>query len=85
MKKYLIAPCEEWVKKTECVSSRTMSDDSPFYFLLVDYQERINDEQISFYKRTVEKVNDGSRIEDASLYLYGLKAVIVLSMTGFFI
>jgi len=41
---------------------------SPYYYL-VDYQERITDGTFYAYKRTIEKINDVSRIsENRTLY-----------------
>ena len=47
--------------------------ESPFYFFLVNYQDYIGDEKFYQYKRTVEKINDGSRLEDASLFITDLE------------
>lgn len=69
MEKYKIAAAEDWI----IASTKDLSDrkdiTSPFYFILVDYQELILEKKTSSFKRTIEKINDESRIEDASLYL----------------
>jgi len=73
MNEYLIFPAENWVNISEIDTSQYNNNDSPFSFLLVDYQELVSENKICTYKRTVEKINDASRIEDASLFLFELQ------------
>ncbi len=73
MNKFLIAPAEDWIKPAHVDLTETADQNSPFYFYMVDYQDLVEDERICYYKHTVEKVNDASRIEDASLNLYELQ------------
>jgi len=69
MEKYLIAPPSNWVTETDTGLSASKDTSAPYYFILVDYQEQILPDKICRYKRTIEKINDESRIEDASLYI----------------
>ncbi len=73
MQKYLIAPVEDWVNSKQADVTEAVDQNSPFYFFLVDYQDKVDEDRISYFKHTVEKVNDASRIEDASLNLYELQ------------
>ena len=73
MEKYKLAAADEWVNSFDIDLSHTDTLAVPYYFLLVDYQECIQPDKICNYKRTVEKINDESRIEDASLYISELK------------
>ena len=71
--RYDIRPAAGWITGRECdLAGESGHADAPYFFLLVDYQENIRNERIESYKHTVEKINDSSRIEDASLYLHEL-------------
>lgn len=67
--KYQVAAKPDWVLSTQYQSNKSLDEHSPFSFLLVDYQELITEDKTFQYYRTVEKVNDASRIEDASLFI----------------
>lgn len=59
-----------WVDRREVsLADESRHADAPCFFLLVDYQENVRNDRIESYTHTVEKINDSSRIEDASLYL----------------
>jgi hypothetical protein len=73
MDKYQIAPAGEWVVSDDVDISRQLDDSSPYYYFLLDCQERVESDSIHVYKRTIEKINDASRIEDASLFLFELQ------------
>lgn len=65
---YSIQPTPDWVKRSNFDLAKAAElEDSPFNYPLVDYQNLVNDEQILSYQRTVQCINDSSRIEDASL------------------
>jgi hypothetical protein len=72
---YSIQRLPRWIKRRELdlaeVSSRPQS---PYFFLLVDYQEQVKDREVRGYLRYVEKINDLSRLEDASIFLRDLRA-----------
>lgn len=72
MKRYCIAPTKSWVTVHELDMQEPAKVNAPYYFLLVDYQDKVECDAIHRFKRTVEKINDESRIEDASLYLTDL-------------
>jgi hypothetical protein len=70
---YSIAPPAEWIKQNEFdLAGASRHAASPFFYLLVDYQDHVRDGEIQRYCRSVEKINDSSRIEDSSLYLKDL-------------
>ena len=73
MDKYQIAPAGEWVVTDDTDISRQLDDSSPYYYFLLDCQERVEGDSIHVYKRTIEKIIDASRIEDASLFLFELQ------------
>ncbi len=74
MEQYLIKQPEDWVEMTEINEKDfQIKEDSPYYYYLVDYQELVTDSKICRYKRTIEHINDASRIEDASLILTELR------------
>lgn len=45
---------------------------SPFYYLLADYQDYVDRERTFSYTRMVQRINDASRLEDASLVVLEL-------------
>lgn len=67
--KYKIASVPDWVVSSEYNLHQATDTPSPFFYYLVDYQELVENQRISQYKRTIEHINDASRIEDASLYI----------------
>jgi len=72
---YSIDNPASWVKPKEFdTDEASKHPDSPYFYLLVDYQERVEDACVHGYCRTVQKINDSSRIEDASLFLRDLDA-----------
>ncbi len=74
MDKFLIKPIDSWIHLKEQIDiSADKNTSAPFTFILIDYQEKITDSSISTYKRTIEKIRDASRIEDASLIVYELQ------------
>ena len=73
MDKYQIAAAGGWVSTEDIDISRNPDASSPYYYYLVDYQERVTEGAFYAYKRTIEKINDASRIEDASLFLTELQ------------
>ena len=73
MDKYQITAVGDWVVTEDIDISRDLDASSPYYYYLVDYQERVTDGTFYAYKRTLEKINDASRIEDASLFLFELQ------------
>ena len=68
---YSLEDTPSWVK-IHSVPDDIPTDDSPFTFPLVDYQEHISDTAICSYRNTYQCVNAASRIEDASLNLIEL-------------
>ncbi len=70
---YSLAPLAGWIEHSDydpgAVSRHATS---PYFYLLIDYQVQVRDREIQRYCRTVEKINDSSRIEDSSLYLKDL-------------
>jgi transglutaminase-like putative cysteine protease len=73
MDKYKIAAAGGWVAIADIDISRNLDTSSPYYYYLVDYQERVTDGAFYAYKRTLARVNDASHIEDASLFLFELQ------------
>jgi hypothetical protein len=73
MEKYQIAPAYDWVVSEDIDISRQLDSSSPYYYFLVDYQERVTEDRVYVYKRTIEQINDVSHIEDASLFLSELQ------------
>lgn len=72
---YSINRPPHWVKANEFDSAEALNHhDSPYFYLLLDYQERVENACIQSYCHTVQKINDSSRIEDASLNLRDLNA-----------
>ena len=65
---FAIEPTPEWITVSDfdLVKAREL-EDSPFNYPLVDYQDLVKDDKIQSYQRTVQCINDSSRIEDASL------------------
>ena len=47
---------------------------SPYFFLFLDSQEQVKDREVRSYFRYVEKINDLSRLENASVFLRELRA-----------
>ena len=67
---YSIGPPADWIERRAADSEASSRDrDSPFYYPLVDFQSRVRDDTIERYAYTVEKINDASRLEDASQFL----------------
>lgn len=74
MEHYLIEDPDQWVIISEVDESKfIVKESSPFHYYLVDYQELVTEGKICRYKRTIEQINDGSRIEDASLFIFELQ------------
>ena len=72
---YRTQPTAGWIKLNEYSAINASEHvDSPFFYPLVDYQELVEDATIHRFCRTVQKINDSSRIEDASLFLRDLHA-----------
>ena len=70
MELYAIDSVPDWVIERTLTKEKVTSEQysgSPFYYLLVDFQEKLSADKFESYFRAVEKVNDSSRIEDASL------------------
>ncbi|MCU7846161.1 MAG: DUF3857 domain-containing protein [Candidatus Thiodiazotropha sp. (ex Monitilora ramsayi)] len=72
MCKYRITDAADWVIQRESASFEGLDRTSPSEFALVDYQDRISGEGIERYCHTVERINDESRLEDASLLIMEL-------------
>jgi hypothetical protein len=72
MNKYDVAPAANWIKERGPVNFERLNGNSPSEYALVDYQDCIEDGSISRYTHTVERINDESRIEDASLLIQDL-------------
>ncbi len=64
---YAIEVAPQWVEEHAVDYSYEHESSSPFYYLLTDYQDYIDRERTFSYTRTVQKINDASRLEDASL------------------
>ncbi len=64
---YAIEVAPQWVKERSVDFEYEHESSSPFYYLLADYQDYIDRERTFSYTRTVQKINDASRLEDASL------------------
>lgn len=73
MSQYSIQKVGSWVDQQSINLDEKRTENVPYVYLLVDYQELVKDDQISSYKRTIEQINDESRIEDSSLYIIDLK------------
>jgi hypothetical protein len=72
---YRIQRLPRWVKRREIDFGDQLShSDSPEIFLLADYQEQVKDREIRGYFRSVHKINDSSKLEEASLFLRELRA-----------
>jgi len=72
---YRIQPRADWIKHNEYGAVDVSEHaDSPYFYPLVDYQDRVEDAAVHRFCRTVQKINDSSRIEDASLFLRDLHA-----------
>ena len=64
---YAVEVAPQWVKEHAVDYEYEHETSSPFYYLLTDYQDYIDRERTFSYTRTVQKINDASRLEDASL------------------
>jgi hypothetical protein len=72
---YSVQRLPRWIKRNEFdFADECSHPDSPHFFLLVDYQEQVKDREIRSYSRLVQKINDSSRLEEASLFLWELRA-----------
>ena len=70
---YSLVPPAGWIKHNDYdPGGESCHAASPHFYLLIDYQVQVNDGEILRYCRTVEKINDSSRIEDSSLVLKDL-------------
>jgi len=65
MEKFKLSLVETWVAPSRISFSEADNTSSPYFFMLIDYQKLVTDSKISRYKRTAERINDKSRIEDA--------------------
>jgi len=55
---YSIAPIADWIIPTDIDLTKSVSiEDSPYNYPLVDYQDLILDNEIHYYKRTIQKIN----------------------------
>lgn len=67
---YSIQAPAGWISQSEIdLTDASRQPHAPYFFLLADYQATVRDGKVESYLHTVEKINDSSRIEDASLYL----------------
>ena len=72
---YRIQRLPRWVKRREIdFGDQLPHSDSPQIFLLADYQEQVQDQEIRAYFRLLQKINDSSKLEEASLLLRELRA-----------
>jgi len=72
---YRIQRLPRWIKRREIdFEDESSHPGSPHFFLLADYQEQVKDDEIRGYFRYVQKINDSSKLEDASIFLRGLRA-----------
>ena len=72
---YCIQRLPRWIKRREIdYKDQSLHPGSPDIFLLVDYQEQVKDREIRGYFRSVHKINDSSKLEEASLFLRELRA-----------
>jgi hypothetical protein len=72
---YRIQPLADWIKHNEYGAGDVSEhSDSPYFYPLVDYQDQVEGAAVHRFCRTVQKINDSSRIEDASLFLRDLHA-----------
>jgi len=62
----------DWVEQRDVPVYVDHDTAAPSTYSLVDYQDRVSDKGIERYCRTVEWINDESRVEDASLLLHEL-------------
>jgi hypothetical protein len=69
MGKFELASTANWVLQRGLGNFDALNEDSPSEYALVDYQDCIEDCSISRYTQTIERINDESRIEDASLLI----------------
>jgi len=70
MEVFSIEDTPEWALERTMPEEKEASEKylgSPFYYLLVDFQERLSTNKFEACFRAVEKINDASRIEDSSL------------------
>ena len=56
------------------IADETSHPASPDFYLLIDYQDHIGDDEIHSFCRVVQKINDASSVEDASLRLREIHA-----------
>ena len=72
MSKYRITDVPDWVIQRESVNFDGLDRASPSEYALVDYQDRVFSNGNERYCHTVERINDESRLEDASLLIMEL-------------
>jgi len=72
---YRIQRLPRWIKRREVdFEDEFAHPGSPHFFLLADYQEQVKDHEIRGYFRYVQKINDSSQLEDASIFIRELRA-----------
>ncbi len=72
---YSIGPAESWVVDRAEVSGAELDlFESPYFYPLVDYQDKVETGVIKSFYRTVQCIKDASRVEDASLITHELDA-----------
>ncbi len=71
---YSIQRLPRWIKRRDIdLAEASLRPGSPYFFLFADYQEQVKDKEVRGYLRTVEKINDSSRLEDASIFMRELR------------
>ena len=71
---YKIQRLPRWIKRRDIdLAEASSRPEFPYFFLLADYQEQVCDKEIRGYLRFVEKINDSSRLEDASIFMRELR------------
>lgn len=67
---YSIGPTPDWAERLEIDLDTNVSDgESPYDCILMDYQDRVGDQQCESYIHTVGQINDASQLEAASQML----------------
>jgi len=71
---YSIQRLPRWIKRRDFdLAEASSRPESPYFFLFADYQEQVKDREVRSYLRFVEKINDSSRLEDASIFMRELR------------
>ena len=67
MECFVIKEASGWIEKNSITLNSFKKSNSPFYFPLLEYQVKLQNDEIAIYCHSYEVINDASRLEDASL------------------